>query len=274
MAYEVLEPEAALPGYEVIEPEQAEASRVKNDYLARGGNPRDVLSPERQKVFDDTLRRRKAEGATDEEAALAASDAVDKMGVQQRPDGTIAAGFKPTEQAKADGIIEEKALPAVEAAQAKGVTTVASNTTQQGGGVAIGSNPQGQTVKVETDAKGNELPGYDVIEEDQPSRLGAITRTVASEFIPSSIGAVAARAGSLVPGPLPLKIGTGDYRDWCRWLPWRTRTSTTSWPACPWSRTDAADQRSVTERSGGFSWHNAGRIHFNSHRWRGCRSWI
>ena len=50
MAYEVLEPEAALPGYEVIEPEQAEASRVKNDYLARGGNPRDVLSPERQKV--------------------------------------------------------------------------------------------------------------------------------------------------------------------------------------------------------------------------------
>ena len=131
------------------------------------------------------------------------------MGVQQRPDGTIAAGFKPTKQAKADGIIEEKALPAVEAAQAKGVTTVASNTTPQGGGVAIGANPQGQTVKVETDAKGNELPGYDVIEEGQPSRLGAIARTVASEFIPSSIGAAAARAGSLVPGPLPIKIGTG-----------------------------------------------------------------
>lgn len=209
MAYEVLEPEAALPGYEVIEPEQAQASLVKNDYLARGGNPRDVLSPERQRVFEDTLKRRKSEGATDEEAALAASDAVDKMGVQQRPDGTIAAGFKPTEQAKADGIIEEKALPAVEAAQANGVTTVASNTTPQGGGVAIGSNPKGQTVRVETDSNGNELPGYNVIEEDQPSRLGAIARTVASEFIPSSVGAVAARAGSLVPGPLPLKIGTG-----------------------------------------------------------------
>ena len=55
MAYEVLEPEAELPGYEVIEPEEMEASRVKNDYISKGGNPRDVLSPERQKVFDDDV---------------------------------------------------------------------------------------------------------------------------------------------------------------------------------------------------------------------------
>jgi hypothetical protein len=207
MAYEVLEPEAELPGYEVIEPEQAEASRVKNDYLSRGGNPRNVLSPERQKVFDDTVRRRKAEGATDEEAVLAASDAVDQMGARQRPDGTIAAGFVPTEQAKAEGIIEKRALPAVEAAQARNIKTVASNTTPQGGGVAVGADPTGRTMTVEADAQGNELPGYEVIKDDQPSRLGAIARTVASEIIPTTAGGLAARGGMMVPGPLPVKIG-------------------------------------------------------------------
>lgn len=209
MAYEVLEPEAELPGYEVIEPEQAEASRVKNDYIAKGGNPRDVLSPERQKVFDDEVKRQEAQGATPQQAVVAASKAVDQIPPTTRPDGSIAAGFKPTEQAKAEGIIEPKALPAVEAAQARGVTTVSSGTTPQGGGLAVGKDQAGNTAKVETDQDGNPLPGYEVVEDDQPSRLGAVARTVASEFIPTTIGGLAARAGTLVPGPLPAKLGAG-----------------------------------------------------------------
>ncbi|NDG19329.1 MAG: hypothetical protein EB117_13785, partial [Betaproteobacteria bacterium] len=209
MAYEVLEPEAELPGYEVIEPEEIEASRVKNDYISKGGNPRDVLSPERQKVFDDEVRRQRARGATPQQAVTAASAKVDEMPVIGREGGTIAAGFKPTEQAKAEGIIEQRALPAVEAAQRQGVATVSSTTTRQGGGVAIGADQAGNTVKVETDKDGNPLPGYDIVEDKQPSRLGAIARTVASEIIPSSVGSLAARAGSLVPGPAPIKIGAG-----------------------------------------------------------------
>jgi len=209
MAYEVLEPEAELPGYEVIEPEQAEASRVKNDYIAKGGNPRDVLSPERQKVFDDEVKRQEAQGATPQQAVVAASKAVDQIPPTTRPDGSIAAGFRPTEQAKAEGIIEPKALPAVEAAQARGVTTVSSGTTPQGGGLAVGKDQAGNTAKVETDQDGNPLPGYEVVEDDQPSRLGAVARTVASEFIPTTIGGLAARAGTLVPGPLPAKLGAG-----------------------------------------------------------------
>lgn len=209
MAYEVLEPEAELPGYEVIEPEQAEASRVKNDYIAKGGNPRDVLSPERQKVFDEEVKRQEAQGATPQQAVVAASKAVDQIPPTTRPDGSISAGFKPTEQAKAEGIIEPKALPAVEAAQARGVTTVSSGTTPQGGGLAVGKDQAGNTAKVETDQDGNPLPGYEVVEDDQPSRLGAVARTVASEFIPTTIGGLAARAGTLVPGPLPAKLGAG-----------------------------------------------------------------
>lgn len=210
MAYEVLEPEAKLPGYEVIEPDQLEASRVKQDYISKGGDPRDVLSPERQKIFDEEVRKQIALGATEQQAGALASKRLDQEQPIQRPDGTIAEGYKPTEQAIQDGVIEEKALPAVKLAQSRGIKTVSSGTDKAtGGGFAIGQDQSGNTVRVEVDASGKELPGYDVIEE--PTRFGAIARTVLSQIIPTTTGAAAAEAGAALPlpGGLPVKLATG-----------------------------------------------------------------
>lgn len=210
MAYEVLEPEAKLPGYEVIEPDQAQASQIKQDYISKGGNPRDVLSPERQKIFDDEVSSQLKTGATPQQAALSASQKLDEQQPLRREDGTIAEGYKPTEQAIQDGVIEEKALPAVKLAQSRGIKTVSSGTDKDtGGGFAIGQDQSGNTVRVEVDASGKELPGYDVIEE--PTRLGAIARTVASQILPSTTGAIAAETGAALPlpGGLPARLAAG-----------------------------------------------------------------
>ena len=97
---------------------------TKADYLASGGAPEDVISPEREAVLQQETQRQIQAGATPQQASIEAGKAVDAMGTIRRPDGTIAEGYKPTAQALAEGIIETPAIPAVKEAQRLGIETV------------------------------------------------------------------------------------------------------------------------------------------------------
>lgn len=113
---------------EIIEP-----GKVKAEYIAQGGNPRDVFSPERMDVF--------LNGGPD---ALYAEPPL------RRKDGSIAAPYMPVQQAMALGLIEEKALPAVREAIRQGVHTVSSGfDPDKGVGFAIGRAPDGRVVRIE-----------------------------------------------------------------------------------------------------------------------------
>jgi hypothetical protein len=131
------------------------------------------------------------------------------MGTIRRPDGTIAEGYKPTAQALAEGIIETPAIPAVKEAQRLGIETVSSGTDKATGvGFAIGRNKDGKVVRFEADKDGN-VDSFE-LEPEEPSRLGAIARTVASQVIPATTGAVAAEtAAALTPGGILPKLATG-----------------------------------------------------------------
>lgn len=197
-------------------PEAQDGNLTKAQYVASGGRPEDVISPEREAVLQAETQRQMQAGATPEQAAVAAGRAVDKMGAIRRPDGTIAEGFKPTEQALREGIIEQPAIPAVKEAQRLGIETVSSGTDKDtGGGFAIGKTKEGRLVRVESSPQGE----VDVFEiEEEPSRLGAVARTLAREFLPSTAAGAAARAGfAVTPGPLParfvggLAAGTAAY---------------------------------------------------------------
>ena len=182
---------------------------TKADYLASGGAPEDVISPEREAVLQQETQRQLQAGATPQQAAIEAGKAVDAMGTIRRPDGTIAEGYKPTEQALAEGIIEKPAIPAVKEAQRLGMETVSSGTDKNTGiGFAIGRNKAGKVVRLEAGTDGV----VDVLEmePEEPSRLGAIARTVASQVIPATTGAVAAEtAAALTPGGILPKLATG-----------------------------------------------------------------
>jgi hypothetical protein len=134
---------------------------------------------------------------------------VDAMGAIRRPDGTIAEGYKPTAQALAEGIIETPAIPAVKEAQRLGIETVSSGTDKATGvGFAIGRNKDGKVVRFEADKDGN-VDSFE-LEPEEPSRLGAIARTVASQVIPATTGAVAAETvAALTPGGILPKLATG-----------------------------------------------------------------
>ena len=134
---------------------------------------------------------------------------MDAMGTIRRPDGTIAEGYKPTAQALAEGIIETPAIPAVKEAQRLGIETVSSGTDKDTGvGFAIGRNKEGKVVRFEADKDGN-VDSFE-LEPEEPSRLGAIARTVASQVIPATTGAVAAEtAAALTPGGILPKLATG-----------------------------------------------------------------
>lgn len=197
-------------------PEAQDGNLTKAQYIASGGSPGDVISPEREAVLRDETQRQIQAGATPQQAAVAAGEAVDKMGAIRRPDGTIAEGLKPTEQALREGIIEQPAIPAVKEAQRLGIETVSSGTDKDtGGGFAIGKTKEGKLVRVEASPQGE----VDVFEiQEEPSRLGAVARTIAREFIPSTAAGAATRAGfALTPGPVPIKFigglaaGTAAY---------------------------------------------------------------
>ena len=182
---------------------------TKADYLASGGAPEDVMSPEREAVLQQETQRQLQAGATPQQASIEAGKAVDAMGTIRRPDGTIAEGYKPTAQALAEGIIETPAIPAVKEAQRLGIETVSSGTDKATGvGFAIGRNKDGKVVRFEADKDGN-VDLFE-LEPEEPSRLGAIARTVASQVIPATTGAVAAEtAAALTPGGILPKLATG-----------------------------------------------------------------
>jgi hypothetical protein len=182
---------------------------TKADYLASGGAPEDVISPEREAVLQQETQRQLQAGATPQQASIEAGKAVDAMGTIRRPDGTIAEGYKPTAQALAEGIIETPAIPAVKEAQRLGIETVSSGTDKTTGvGFAIGRNKDGKVVRFEADKDGN-VDSFE-LEPEEPSRLGAIARTVASQILPATTGAVAAEtAAALTPGGILPKLATG-----------------------------------------------------------------
>jgi len=189
---------------------QEEAGNLtKADYLASGRAPEDVISPERKAVLQQETQRQLQAGATPQQASIEAGKAVDAMGTIRRPDGTIAEGYKPTAQALAEGIIETPAIPAVKEAQRLGIETVSSGTDKATGvGFAIGRNKDGKVVRFEADKDGN-VDSFE-LEPEEPSRLGAIARTVASQAIPATTGAVAAEtAAALTPGGILPKLATG-----------------------------------------------------------------
>jgi hypothetical protein len=189
---------------------QEEAGNLtKADYLASGGAPEDVISPEREAVLQQETQRQLQAGATPQQASIEAGRAVDAMGTIRRPDGTIAEGYKPTAQALAEGIIETPAIPAVKEAQRLGIETVSSGTDKATGvGFAIGRNKDGKVVRFEADKDGN-VDSFE-LEPEEPSRLGAIARTVASQVIPATTGAAAAEAAAaLTPGGILPKLTTG-----------------------------------------------------------------
>lgn len=182
---------------------------TKAEYLASGGKPEEVISPERKAILDQETQRQLQAGATPQQASIEAGKVVDAMGTIRRPDGTIAEGYKPTAQALAEGIIEKAAIPAVKEAQRLGIETVSSGTDKDTGvGFAIGRNKDGKVVRFEADQNGV-VDSFE-LEPEEPSRLGAIARTVASQIIPSTTGAVAAEAAAaLTPGGILPKLATG-----------------------------------------------------------------
>lgn len=110
-----------------------EAGQIKMEYVANGGNPGDVYSPERVKV----LLERGPQALVEEP-------------MQQRGDGSIAGPYVPTEIALANNMIEKRAVPAVRAAMQAGVNTVSSGyDSKKKVGFAIGRAPTGQVVRME-----------------------------------------------------------------------------------------------------------------------------
>jgi hypothetical protein len=109
-----------------------EAGETKAQYVASGGDPADVYSPERL-------------------AALANGGPRELLAMKSliRDDGTIAAPFVPTPMALATGVIQPEARPVVRAAMQSGVKTVSSGIDQKDGRpFAVGKDPNGRVVKV------------------------------------------------------------------------------------------------------------------------------
>ena len=109
----------------------ADAGRIKQEYVEQGGDPADVYSFERL-----------------QELARGGGQALEQLQPEQRPDGSIAGPFVPTEMAIAEGIIEEGALPSVLAALMDDINTVSSGVDKGGCGFAVGEAPDGRIVKV------------------------------------------------------------------------------------------------------------------------------
>jgi hypothetical protein len=117
---------------DALAPMMEEAGNIKAEYVAGGGNPLDVYSPER---MADLM-----EGGP---ASLLRAQA------QQRRDGSVAGPYVPTPLALTNNMIEPGAVPAVLDALNRGINTVSSGIDQQTGqGFAIGRDPNGGVVKV------------------------------------------------------------------------------------------------------------------------------
>ena len=109
----------------------ADAGMVKAEYVAGGGDPADVYSPERM-----------------EELARGGGDSLEALPPELRPDGSVAGPYLPTEMALSEGMIQPEAMPSVLQALMDGVETVSSGVDRDGNGFAIGRHHKGQVVKV------------------------------------------------------------------------------------------------------------------------------
>lgn len=109
-----------------------DAGRIKAEYVASGGNPDDVYSPERMAEL--------MEGGP--MALLRSPTTI-------RDDSSVAGPFVPTPLALATNMIEPMALPAVLDATNRGIQTVSSGVDRDTGkGFAIGRDPNGNVVKL------------------------------------------------------------------------------------------------------------------------------
>jgi len=184
--YDVIEPEKAQPtpseSFEVIEPDKQYLSQIKRDYVSQGGNPLDVYAPERADLFTNELNKNLQSGLSQQEAILKATDTLEALPPETRPDGSISAGYAPTEEAIQKGMIQPAALPAVRKAMDEGVLTVSSGFDKEKGvGFAVGRARDGKVVR---------------IEEKPPTLVGASLRSVGEQIIPGA----SAVAGSILGG--------------------------------------------------------------------------
>lgn len=184
--YDVIEPENTQPTpseqFEVIEPDKQYLSQIKRDYVSQGGNPLDVYSPERANLLTTEFNKNIQSGLSQEEAMIKATDVLEALPPETRPDGSISAGYAPTEEAIQKGMIQPAALPAVRKAMNEGVLTVSSGYDKEKGvGFAVGKAKDGRVVR---------------IEEKPPTLIGASLRSVGEQIIPGA----SAVAGSILGG--------------------------------------------------------------------------
>jgi hypothetical protein len=184
--YEVIEPENAQPkpseSFEIIEPDKQYLSQIKRDYVSQGGNPLDVYAPERADFLANEVSKNLQSGLSQQEALLKATDSLEALPPETRPDGSISAGYAPTEEAIQKGMIQPAALPAVRKAMNEGVLTVSSGFDKDKGvGFAVGKAKDGRVVR---------------IEEKPPTLVGASLRSVGEQIIPGA----SAVAGSILGG--------------------------------------------------------------------------
>ena len=184
--YDVIEPENAKPtpseSFEVIEPDKQYLSQIKRDYVSQGGNPLDVYAPERADFLANEVNKNLQSGLSQQEALLKATDALEALPPETRPDGSISAGYAPTEEAIQKGMIQPAALPAVRKAMDEGVLTVSSGFDKDKGvGFAVGKAKDGRVVR---------------IEEKPPTLVGASLRSVGEQIIPGA----SAVAGTILGG--------------------------------------------------------------------------
>jgi len=174
--------EQAEPGLKMTPEERNNLSQIKRDYVSQGGNPLDVYAPERADFLSNEVNKNLQSGLSQQEALLKATDALEALPPETRPDGSISAGYAPTEEAIQKGMIQPAALPAVRKAMDEGVLTVSSGFDKEKGvGFAVGRARDGKVVR---------------IEEKPPTLVGASLRSVGEQIIPGA----SAVAGSILGG--------------------------------------------------------------------------
>lgn len=120
--------QAMYPNFDQL---NEEAGRIKAEYVAAGGDPTEVYSPERM----DALMQGGPEALVQEPSVM-------------REDGSIAGPYVPTEMALANNMIEPGAVPAVLAGLLGGVNTVSSGIGKDGRGFAVGRDQNGGIVRI------------------------------------------------------------------------------------------------------------------------------
>ena len=189
--FDIIEPEQAQPtpseSFDVIEPDKQYLSQIKRDYVSQGGNPLDVYAPERADLFTNELNKNLQSGLSKQEAILKATDTLEALPPETRPDGSISAGYAPTEEAIKSGMIQPEALQAVRKAQAQGVLTVSSGFDKEKGvGFAVGKAKDGKVVR---------------IEEEPPTLVGASLRSVGEQIIPGASAVAGTLLGATAGAP-------------------------------------------------------------------------